>query len=138
MQRVQETAMNRNVTENNWRQRWHHAIVEAVEWDIVENNWKLRWHHAIVDAVEVMDWDILEGDWNRTKGKVMQQWTRLTYDQLDSVSGRHDELVDRIQECYGVAKYEAERQIRDWGARNDEWFDKAARRIQQNAAMLRH
>jgi uncharacterized protein YjbJ (UPF0337 family) len=117
MQRVQETAMNRNV---------------------VENNWKQRWHHAIVDAVEVMDWDILEGDWNQTKGKVKEQWSKLTNDQLDMVSGRRDELVDKIQECYGVAKYEAERQVKDWGARNDAWFDKAARRIQKNAAMLRH
>jgi uncharacterized protein YjbJ (UPF0337 family) len=117
MQRVQETAMNRNV---------------------VENNWKQRWHHAIVDAVEVMDWDILEGDWNQTKGKVKEQWSKLTNDQLDMVSGRRDELVDKIQECYGVAKYEAERQVKDWGARNDAWFDKAARRIQQNADMLRH
>jgi uncharacterized protein YjbJ (UPF0337 family) len=117
MQRVQETAMNRNVGENIW---------------------KLRWHNAIVDAVAVMDWDIVAGDWNRTKGKIKEQWSKLTNDQLDMVSGRRDELVDKIQESYGVAKYEAERQVKDWGARNDEWFDQAARRIQENAVMSRH
>ena len=130
--------MNRNVVEDNWKLRWHHAIVDAVEWDIVENNWKLRWHHAIVDAVAVMDWDILEGDWNQTKGKVKEQWSKLTNDQLDRVFGRHDELVDKIHDCYGVVEYEAERQVKDWEARNEEWFDKAARRIQNNAAMVRH
>ncbi len=108
----------------------------------VENNWKLRWHHAIVDAVAVMDWDILEGDWNQTKGKVKEQWSRLTNDQLDMVSGSHDELVDKIQECYGVGKYEAERQVKACGVRNTAWCDQAARRIQKNvqknAAMVRH
>jgi uncharacterized protein YjbJ (UPF0337 family) len=109
---------------------------------VFENNWKLRWHHAIVDAVAVMNWDIVEGDWYQTRGKVKQQWSELTNDQLDMVSGRRDELVGKIQECYGVAKYEAERQVKDWGARNDAWFDKAARRTQKNiqkyAAMVRH
>lgn len=106
--------------------------------NVVENNWKLRWHDAIVDAVEVMNWDIVEGDWNQSKDKIKAQWSKLTNDQLNTVSGRRDELVDQIQESYGVAKYEAERQVKDWGARNDEWFEKTARRIQENADMLRH
>ena len=85
-----------------------------------------------------MNWDRIEGNWKQLAGKVKEQWGKLTYDQLDMVSGGRDKLVGKIQECYGVVKYEAERQVNYWEARNDAWFDQAARRIQKNAAMVRH
>jgi len=74
-----------------------------------------------------MNWDVIEGNWKQVKGKVKQQWGDLTNDQLDIVSGKRDELVGQIQECYGVAKDEAERQVSDWEKRNRKLFDDAAR-----------
>ena len=80
-----------------------------------------------------MNWDVVEGNWKQAKGKIKEQWGKLTNDQLDMVSGRRDQLVGKIQESYGVAKDEAERQVKDWEARNVAWFEKAARRTRKHA-----
>jgi uncharacterized protein YjbJ (UPF0337 family) len=61
-----------------------------------------------------MNWDQIEGGWVQFRGKVQEQWGKLTNDDLDVVKGRRDELVGRIQQRYGVAREEAERQVRDW------------------------
>lgn len=85
-----------------------------------------------------MNWDVLEGNWKQAKGKVRQQWGKLTDDQLDMVSGKRDQLLGKIQECYGIARDEAERQVQDWEARNGEWFEKVARRARNDAGSSRH
>jgi uncharacterized protein YjbJ (UPF0337 family) len=56
----------------------------------------------------------LKGSWNQLKGKAKQQWGKLTDDDLMRVEGNQDELVGRIQERYGIAKEEAERQVNDF------------------------
>lgn len=61
-----------------------------------------------------MNWDIIEGNWKQAKGKVQQQWGKLTDDDFDQVNGKRNELAGKIQERYGVTKDEAERQIDDW------------------------
>jgi uncharacterized protein YjbJ (UPF0337 family) len=53
----------------------------------------------------------------QVKGKARQQWGKLTDDELDLIEGRREELVGRIQEKYGIARDEAERQVRDWEGR---------------------
>ncbi|MFD1008235.1 MULTISPECIES: CsbD family protein [Oceanisphaera] len=65
-----------------------------------------------------MNWDIVEGNWKQFKGKVQNQWGKLTDDQLDEVSGKRQELAGKIQEAYGVSKDEAEQQIKDFEDRN--------------------
>jgi uncharacterized protein YjbJ (UPF0337 family) len=47
---------------------------------------------------------------------VKEQWGKLTDDDLTVINGKQDQLVGRIQERYGVAKDEAERQVNDWSA----------------------
>ena len=61
-----------------------------------------------------MNWDRIEGNWKQFKGRARQQWGKLTDDQVE---GRREELVGRIQERYGIARDEAERQVRDWETR---------------------
>jgi uncharacterized protein YjbJ (UPF0337 family) len=100
--------------------------------------WRSHWHDAILDAVEVMDWEIVEANWDLFRGKVKERWSKLSADQLDIVSGNRYQLVDEIRESYGIAKDEAERQVREWEARNDEWFERTARRGRNNAGELRH
>jgi len=85
-----------------------------------------------------MNWDVIEGNWKQVKGKVKEHWGKLNDDQLDMVSGRRDQLIGKIQECYGIARDEAERQVKDWEARNGEWFGKAMRRNRKKADALRH
>jgi len=61
-----------------------------------------------------MSWDRIEGNWKQFRGKVQQHWGKLTNDDLDLVEGRRVELVGRIQERYGIAKDDAERQVDTW------------------------
>lgn len=58
-----------------------------------------------------MNWDSIEGQWKQFKGKVREQWGKLTDDELDIVAGKRDQLAGLIQKKYGVAKEEAERQV---------------------------
>ena len=73
-----------------------------------------------------MNWDRIEGNWKQVKGKVKQQWGKLTDDHLDTVAGSRDQLVGKIQEHYGIAKDEAESQVKDWESRNQDLFDDSA------------
>jgi uncharacterized protein YjbJ (UPF0337 family) len=61
-----------------------------------------------------MNWDRIEGNWKTFKGQVQQQWGKLTNDDLDIISGQREELVGRIQNTYGLARDEAERQVTEW------------------------
>jgi uncharacterized protein YjbJ (UPF0337 family) len=58
-----------------------------------------------------MNWDQAKGNWKQVQGKVKQQWGKLTDDDLSFIEGKRDELVGRIQERYGIAKEEAEKQV---------------------------
>ena len=70
-----------------------------------------------------MNWDIIEGNWNQTKGKVKEQWGKLTDDDLTKISGKRDQLAGKLQERYGIAKDEAERQLAEWERKaTDAWF----------------
>ena len=60
----------------------------------------------------------IEGNWNQLKGKVQEQWGKLTDDALDEIEGNRKQLVGKIQEQYGVSLDEAERQVTDWEKRN--------------------
>jgi uncharacterized protein YjbJ (UPF0337 family) len=61
-----------------------------------------------------MNWDRIEGDWKQFKGKVQQQWGKLTNDDIDVIEGNRTELLGVIQKRYGLAKDEAERQVDNW------------------------
>lgn len=69
-----------------------------------------------------MNNDKLEGNWKQFKGKVQEQWGKLTNDDLDVIEGRREQLLGRIQERHGVARDEAERQVSDWHRRNPDFF----------------
>ena len=59
-----------------------------------------------------MNQDRIQGRWRQIKGKVKEQWGRLTDDDLDVIAGRREQLLGRIQQRHGVAREEAERQVR--------------------------
>ena len=65
-----------------------------------------------------MNEDRTEGNWKQFKGKVKEQWGKLTDDDLDVIAGRRDQLSGKIQERHGIAKDEAERQLRDFESRH--------------------
>jgi uncharacterized protein YjbJ (UPF0337 family) len=61
-----------------------------------------------------MNEDILKGQWTQLRGKVREKWGKLTNDDLDQIQGRAEQLIGRVQERYGVARSEAERQLKEW------------------------
>ncbi|MBX9905752.1 MAG: CsbD family protein [Burkholderiales bacterium] len=76
-----------------------------------------------------MNRDRIEGNWKQAKGKIKEQWGRLTDDHLNIIDGRRDRLLGQIQESYGIAMDEAESQVQAWEKRNARVFNEAARRV---------
>lgn len=65
-----------------------------------------------------MNNDRVQGQWKQWKGQLKERWGRLTDDDLDVIAGRRDQLLGRIQERHGIAKEEADRQVKDFEQRN--------------------
>ena len=61
-----------------------------------------------------MNRDIFTGNWTQLKGRVREQWGKLTDDDIDRVQGKAEQLIGRVQERYGIEKDEAERQFDRW------------------------
>jgi uncharacterized protein YjbJ (UPF0337 family) len=66
----------------------------------------------------IMNWDTIKGDWKQFTGTVREQWGKLTDDDLAKVEGRRDQLVGQIQARYGIAKEDAEAQVKTWEERH--------------------
>ncbi len=61
-----------------------------------------------------MNWDTIQGNWRQYKGEAQKQWGKLTGDDLDVVGGEKEKLYGKIQERYGVARDEAEEQVKEF------------------------
>ncbi|SEA59601.1 CsbD family protein [Rubrimonas cliftonensis] len=61
-----------------------------------------------------MNWDQIAGNWKQMKGAIRTQWGKLTDDEIDQIEGDREVLVGKLQEKYGMARAEAERQVDDW------------------------
>lgn len=57
-----------------------------------------------------MNWDQVKGNWKQAKGKAKVKWGKLTDNDLEVAEGNRDQLVGKIQERYGYAREEAERE----------------------------
>ena len=67
-----------------------------------------------------MNDDILKGKWAQLKGRVKEQWGKLTDDDLTAINGRRDQLEGKIQERYGLAKDQVKKDIDAWYG-NQSW-----------------
>jgi uncharacterized protein YjbJ (UPF0337 family) len=73
-----------------------------------------------------MNEDRISGNWKEFKGKVKEQWGKLTDDDLDVIAGKRDQLLGRIQQRHGLAKDQADEQVREWERRNPDFtFEKS-------------
>ncbi|MEZ5786514.1 MAG: CsbD family protein [Xanthobacteraceae bacterium] len=61
-----------------------------------------------------MDWNRVEGNWKQFRGKVKEQWGKLTDDDLDTIGGKREQLEGKLQERYGYAKDQARQEVDDW------------------------
>lgn len=67
----------------------------------------------------MMNKDEISGNWKQLKGKAKEQWGKLTDDDMTVIEGKRDQLVGKIQERYGYAKDQAEKEVSDWDRKND-------------------
>lgn len=67
----------------------------------------------------MMNKDEISGNWKQLKGKAKEQWGTLTDDDMTVIEGKRDQLVGKIQERYGYAKDQAEKEVSDWERKND-------------------
>ncbi len=61
-----------------------------------------------------MNWDQVSGSWKAMKGKVKEQWGKLTDDDLDVINGKQDQLEGHLQQPYGYANDRAQKEVNDW------------------------
>ena len=53
----------------------------------------------------------MQGNWKQLQGKIRERWGKLTDDDLTVINGRRDQFLGRVQERYGIARDEAEKQL---------------------------
>lgn len=58
-----------------------------------------------------MNWDQIEGQWKDLKGRIREKWAKLTDDDFESIGGKKDRLLGKLQERYGVQKERAETEL---------------------------
>ena len=61
-----------------------------------------------------MNWDQIKGNWKQVKGVVRERWGKLTDDDVDEIAGKRDILLGKIQEKHGIAREEAEKELKNW------------------------
>ena len=61
-----------------------------------------------------MNEDTLKGQWAQLKGHVREKWGKLTDDDVEKIQGRTQQLIGKLEERYGLAREEAQRQVDGW------------------------
>jgi uncharacterized protein YjbJ (UPF0337 family) len=77
----------------------------------------------------IMNWDQVEGQWKQLKGQVREKWAKLTDDDFESIAGKKDRLMGKLQTHYGKKKDDAEKEIDAFIAGIKSTTDKAAKRM---------
>ncbi len=62
-----------------------------------------------------MDWEQVESRWKQLIESARENWSKLTDDDLQQISGKRAHLAAKIEEAYGITRREAEKQVWDWG-----------------------
>ncbi len=66
-----------------------------------------------------MNQDIAEGKWEQLKGSIKEKWGDLTDDDIAQVNGNAQRMCGILQEKYGRNRDEAEREVDDfWALQN--------------------
>jgi uncharacterized protein YjbJ (UPF0337 family) len=66
-----------------------------------------------------MNKDIIQGNWKEVKGKLKQQWGKLTDDDITQLKGSYQELEGVLQKRYGYQKDQVKKEIDNFIDNND-------------------
>lgn len=58
-----------------------------------------------------MNSDIAKGKWNQVTGKVKQQWSKLTDDEVEEMEGNFEMFYGKMQEKYGMSRDKARKEF---------------------------
>jgi uncharacterized protein YjbJ (UPF0337 family) len=58
-----------------------------------------------------MNWEQVEGRWDHFKGKIRENWGKLTDQELDQIAGKRDQLLGKLKERYGLEKEAAQKEL---------------------------
>lgn len=72
-----------------------------------------------------MNEQTMQGNWMQLKGKVREQWGKLTNDDLDRIAGKRDQLIGRLTELYGRSKDEIQREVSQFESKLESRTEKA-------------
>ncbi|MGO4884869.1 MAG: CsbD family protein [Bryobacteraceae bacterium] len=61
-----------------------------------------------------MNWNEVEGKWNQLQGKVREKWGKLTDNDIHTIGGKKDQFLGKLQERYGMARSQAEKELDAW------------------------
>lgn len=56
----------------------------------------------------------VSGKFDQLKGKIKETWGRLSDDDIALYNGKQDQFFGKLKEAYGVAREEAEEQIKQF------------------------
>ncbi len=73
-----------------------------------------------------MNWEQVESRWEQLKPSVKENWSKLTDNDLNQISGNREQLTGKIAKTYEITRREADKQVWDWG--------KSVERVQKKIA----
>jgi len=86
---------------------------------------RLGGHESLtrVNKEDLMKKDVIQGKWREMKGKVKEQWGKLTDDDLDKIEGKAEQLLGLLQQRYGYARDKAEEEYKRFMEKYPREFD---------------
>jgi len=63
--------------------------------------------------------DIIQANWSTIKSKVKQKWSKLTDQDLSSMTGSFGELEAKLQDLYGYQQSQAKTEIETFIRQNN-------------------
>lgn len=70
-----------------------------------------------------INWERFRDNWAQLIGPVKERWKKLSKQRLEEIDGARDELLDELQQVYGLQREEAEAQLDAFIEENEEYFD---------------
>ena len=58
--------------------------------------------------------DMIRGKWSLLSSRLKSKWSKLTDEDINRREGHRDYLINKLQERYGIAKEEAQREVDSW------------------------